>query len=789
MIAQVSERALVLAPRGRDGNVAAAMLHEAGMHAVVCGSILDLVDQIKAGAGIAVITDEALKTSDIKSLAEWLSDQPPWSDFPFVLLTERGGGLERNPAANRHLELLGNVTFVERPFHPTTLISLARSALRGRRRQYEARSHLETLHENERQLRTLANSIPTLCWMAEADGHIFWYNQQWYDYTGTTAPGMEGWGWRSVHDPATLPSVMDKWGASLATGEPFEMVFPLRAASGEYRPFLTRVQPFRDADGAIVRWFGSNTDISVQQQAEQALRNYAADLENRVMARTAELQSSERRLRTLFETSFMFQCLISLDGIVADANAASLEAIKTGRDEIIGKPIWETPWVSGTPGLASAVRGRFVEIAKGATLRRELTVNLVDGARTFDLSLRPMHGEGGQVTAIVMEAMDITQRRHAEDALRQSQKLEAIGQLTGGVAHDFNNLLMPIIGALDILQRRYVGKTLDTRAGSLVDGAIQSAERAKMLVQRLLGFARRQALDTRAVDMSQLFEGMRDLVRTSIGAGIELRMDKPLGLPPVMADPNQLELAILNLCVNARDAMPDGGRLVVGAEETEVDAASEAPGLEPGSYVRLFVQDSGKGMSAETLAKAVEPFFSTKPMGQGTGLGLSMVHGLMAQLGGAFTLVSSPNQGATASLFLPVAADAVVDIGGGNALSTAMSDRSLSILLVDDEELVRVGTAEMLRDLGHTVTEAPGGPEALARASEGLSFDLMVTDYKMPRMNGAELARRMRALRPGTPILLITGYTGVEEEAPDLIRLSKPFRQADLAEALVKIAA
>ena len=175
----------------------------------------------------------------------------------------RGGGLERNPAASRHLDVLGNVTFVERPFHPTTLVSLARSALRGRRRQYEARSRLEELHENERQLRTLANSIPTLCWMAESDGHIFWYNKQWYDYTGTKPAEMEGWGWQSVHDPEVLPNVMERWSASLATGESFEMVFPLRGADGQFRPFLTRVQPFRDAEGNLVRWFGTNTDISL----------------------------------------------------------------------------------------------------------------------------------------------------------------------------------------------------------------------------------------------------------------------------------------------------------------------------------------------------------------------------------------------------------------------------------------------------------------------------------------------------------------------------------------------
>ena len=788
MISPDSERALILAPRGRDGMVAASILGEARIESLICESVDHLIAECASGAGFAVVTDEALQTADQRGLSEWLQAQPSWSDLPFVLLTQRGGGLERNPAAKRHLDVLGNVTFIERPFHPTTLVSMAQSALRARRRQYEARKRLEELHENERQLRTLADSIPTLCWMAEADGHIFWYNQQWYDYTGKSPEEMEGWGWQSVHDPEVLPSVMERWQASIATGTAFEMVFPLRSAAGGFRAFLTRVQPLVGADGRVVRWVGTNTDISVQQQAEQVLRDQAAQLEQRVAERTAELHVNERRLRAMFETSFVFQCLITTDGLIADANTASLNGIHADLATVVGQPLWDTSWVSGTPELAEAVQRRFIAVAEGETLRREIAVNLPTGRRTFDLSLRPMFDDAETVTAVMLEAMDITERRQAEEALRQSQKLEAIGQLTGGVAHDFNNLLMPILGALDLLQRRYSGKLFDARAGRMIDGALQSAERAKTLVQRLLGFARRQALDTRAVNLAVLLQGVQDLLKSSIGANIELVLDLHPDAPDALVDPNQLELALLNLCVNARDAMPDGGVLTITVASERVRTHGQLS-LEPGEYARLSLTDTGHGMDSETLARAIEPFFSTKPTGRGTGLGLSMVHGLAAQLGGAFTLKSAPGQGVTASLYLPRATSASVGGAMPLAAGTIVTDRALSILLVDDEELVRAGTADMLRDLGHEVVAVGGGSEALGHITDDCRFDLLITDYKMPRMNGAQLAEKIKIIKPDMPILLITGYTGVEEEAPDLMRLAKPFRQADLAEALIKIAA
>jgi PAS domain S-box-containing protein len=660
----LSERALVLAPRGRDAVIARNMLVEAGIEAASCASLTELIAALDAGAGFVLVTEEAIATADLHPLAAWIDDQQEWSDLPFILLTRGGaGGLERNPAAGRYLDILRNVTFLERPFHPTTLISLARSATRARRRQYEARARLESLRESEQQFRTLAETMPTLCWMAEPDGHIFWYNRQWYDYTGTEPADMAGWGWQSVHDPDVLPEVMERWTASIATGEAFEMVFPLRSASGEFQPFLTRVQPLRDASGAVSRWFGTNANIAAQLRAEEALREQAADLEQRVAERTAE---------------------------------------------------------------------REVALAQ----------------------------------------------------LHEAQKLETLGQLTGGVAHDVNNLLTPITGALDLLNRKY--SPGDARTARLIDGALQSAERAKILVNRLLGFARRQTLETRPVDIPGLIEGMRDLVVSSIGQSIELRMVAPADLPWAKADPNQLELALLNLCVNSRDAMPGGGVLTVAAEHAVIGPGG-GPNLRPGAYVRLSVIDSGEGMDEATLARAIEPFFSTKGVGKGTGLGLSMVHGLAAQLGGAFTMSSAPGQGTRADLYLPVA-DAPAQQAPRTSATAAKALRSLTLLLVDDEDLVRTGTAEMLRDLGHIVHEANGGVQALRQLAANREIEAVVTDYMMPRMNGAELAARIAELYPTLPLLVVTGYAGGDLDL-NLPQLAKPFRQADLSAALERVVA
>ncbi len=370
----------------------------------------------------------------------------------------------------------------------------------------------------------------------------------------------------------------------------------------------------------------------------------------------------------------------------------------------------------------------------------------------------------------------------AREALRQSQKMEAMGQLTGGVAHDFNNLLTPIVGALDMLQRRGLGGEREQR---LIAGAVQSAERAKVLVQRLLAFARRQPLQPVAVDIAKLVNNMAALVSSTTGPQIKVVVGAAEALPPAKADPNQLEMALLNLAVNARDAMPNGGTLRISASADTIRPGQD-PKIRPGRYVRLSVADDGIGMDEETLAHAVEPFFSTKGVGKGTGLGLSMVHGLASQLGGALMIKCKPDLGTNVELWLPeaeVEPDAPFVAHGAEPIQIRGT-----ALLVDDEEFVRLSTADMLVDLGYRVIEVTSAEEALRAIWKGALVDLVVTDHLMPGMSDTDLARKIRESRPDLPVLVISGYADVDGIASDLPRLTKPFRKDELTASLAALA-
>ncbi|WP_426099765.1 ATP-binding protein [Pseudomonas sp. PSPC3-3] len=538
-LSPLSERAIVLAPMGRDGALALMMLNEAGYSGMIATSLTALCGALEDGAGLLIIAAEALRGVDLEPLLERLHQQPAWSDLPIVLMTHHGGN-EQNGSS--HLSgLLGNVTFLERPFHPVTLISLVSAALRGRRRQYDARDRLIDLSESELRLQ---RTLETL-----------------------------------------------------------------------------------------------------EQQVEE---------------RTAQLRSNE-------------------------------------------------------------------------------------------------------------------------DALRQSQKMEAVGQLTGGIAHDFNNMLTGIIGSLELLRRRVSRGKLDD-LDSLIDLGVTSANRAAGLTHRLLAFSRRQSLDSKPVEINQLVTSMGELLQRSINESIALDMRFSDPLWTAEADRNQLESALLNLVINARDAMPNGGNLTVETSNRHLDSVFTAAygTLQPGDYVELSVSDTGCGIPESVMGRVFDPFFTTKPIGQGTGLGLSMIYGFARQSGGHVTIHSEVEKGTTVSLFLPRFVGEMVVAEAVNPALLPFADAGETVLIVEDDPAVRVLVCAVLKELGYAYVEAGDANTAVPIIESDQRIDLMISDVGLPGMNGRQLAEIGRQIRPELKVLFITGYA--EHAAvrggfldPGMQLITKPF--------------
>lgn len=549
-----------------------------------------------------------------------------------------------------------------------------------------------------------------------------------------------------------------------------------------------RPRKWRADEVAFMEEVAERVRLVIERLAVEAqLRELNASLEARVEARTralhhaeAERREADALHRAYFENTPdpLFVVAVTPDGdfVVEQINPAHEAGIGFKLNDIKGKRI-----DAFMPAEAAA---RVLETYRHVVDTREIyqyrdTFHLAGQSQYWDTTLVPLLNEDGRVGRIIGTSRNVTREVNAEEALRQSQKMEAMGQLTGGVAHDFNNLLTPILGALDRLQSKGVGDERDRR---MVGGALQSAERARTLVQRLLSFARRQPLQSVPVDVSQLVVGMVDLVSSTTGPHIELVVDAPATLPAAMADPNQLEMALLNLCVNARDAMPQGGSLRISLTRAKV-GHGDIGGLSPGNYIRLCVADTGIGMDEHTLKRAIEPFFSTKGLGRGTGLGLSMAHGLASQLGGTMTIASEPGRGTEIALWLPQS-EQTAEAGCASEPPEEQSLIEGVALLVDDEDLVRDSVAQMLVDLGYKVTSVASAAQALERIGQGLRVDLLVTDHLMPEMTGTQLARICTERLPGIKILVISGYSDAAGIDVDLPRLTKPFRQVDLATSI-----
>ncbi len=1000
-MARSEDRALILAPLGRDASIAAAILREAGIEAEVCGGLPALRDGLDR-AGTAVVTEEALASADLLSLAAWVAAQPAWSDFPFVLLVRRGGGLERNPAAARLTGALGNVGFLERPFHPTTLASAVRAALSARRRQRQVRDALAEREAAAERLRFTLRAGRLGSWELDADtlelhasdackavfgrqpddrfgyadllgavhpedlgrmqeavaaalardgDYDIEYRTVWPDgsvhwaevrgraardaggrrrmagvsldtterrggeerlresegrlraITDNLPSGMvyqiamrrDGTGRRFVHlsrscerltgvpveaalaDPAALysriapedrPALAEAEEAAIRELGRFDFVAGLVRADGERRWCRILSAPRPMPDGSLV-WDGLLLDVTEQRQAAEALKEEAHRLE--VLNRTGALLAAELDLDRIVQAvtdaatelagaafgAFFYNTVddrgeaytlytlsgvprAAFDGFPMPRATAVFAPTFRGEgvvrsDDILADPRYgrNHPHRGMPEGhlpvrsyLAVPVLSRSGEALGGLffghpeprvfTERTQRVVTgiaaqaavAIDNARLHQAAQREIAARSAAEAELrrlnetleerVLERTralesEAAERRRAEEALRQAQKMEAVGQLTGGIAHDFNNMLQGVMGSLHLLRgRAAAGRTADI--DRYVEAALASAGRAAALTHRLLAFARRQPLDPKPVDANRLVASMEDLVRRTVGPAIVVEAVQAGGLWPTLCDPHQLENAVLNLAINARDAMPGGGRLTIETANAHLDDAYAAAqrDVAPGQYVALCVTDTGTGMPPEVASRAFDPFFTTKPLGQGTGLGLSMVYGFTRQSGGHVRIDSEEGRGTTVKLYLPrylghrSASDA--EPAQEEPVPTpAAAAAGCTVLVVEDEPVVRAHLVEVVQGLGCAVLEAVDGASALRALRAAPLVDLLVTDVGLPGgMNGRQLADAAREARPGLGVLFITGYAanaaignGVLE--PGMQMLTKPFALDALA--------
>jgi PAS domain S-box-containing protein len=532
------------------------------------------------------------------------------------------------------------------------------------------------------------------------------------------------------------------------------------------------IDPIRDRSGQIIGFAKITRDLTERKAAEQVLHR------------------SEEQFRLLVQgVSDYAIYLLDLEGNITSWNLGAQRIKGYFANEIIGQHFsrfyTDDDRAAGLPELA------LETVRKQGRFEKEAWRVRKDGSRFWaHVIIDPIRDDEGSAIGYAKITRDITERRKAEEELQkarefslQAQKLEAIGQLTGGIAHDFNNLLMAVLGSLELLRKRLSD---DPKSIALLENAAQGAQRGTTLTKRMLAFARNYEMKKEPIDIPTLVHGMKELVERSMGPSFNMEIRFPLSLNPVEADANQLELALLNLSLNARDAMADGGDIILAAREENISAGHRS-GLKAGRYIRLSMTDTGEGMDQETLLKATEPFFTTKGVGKGTGLGLSMVHGFAEQSGGRLILHSQKGSGTTAELLLRVAKASEKPIPA-TPTPPAKALRPLTILAVDDDALVLMNTVHMLEDLGHTVFEAYSGYEALEILRREDGIDLVVTDQAMPKMTGTELAKIIKREWPDIPVLLATGYADrVRGDDIGLPKLTKPYMQRELAEAIVRM--
>jgi signal transduction histidine kinase/CheY-like chemotaxis protein len=657
-----AERILVLAPTGRDGSTACALLSHATLSATCCADIDELRHELEAGAGAAVIAEEAFLGTDLAPLFEWVSSQPPWSDFPFIILTVGRDDPRLRQYMFGLIDKLRNVTLQERPIYGVTLVSAVKAALRSRRRQYEAASYLAEREEVANRLEQLVRERTRQ--LQDANNRL------------TTA--------QQSLTMALEAAQMRTWNLDLAE-------FGIEGSPP--RGPLSKV-----CDLLIAEWY-RDTGETLLPEHRDAL---------------------EAALQQAFGTQNF-----RLEGRVA-------------------RPDGELRWV----------------VAEGSLYREKC----------------------GKPLRLAGTIRDVTERRQVEESLHQTQKLEVIGQLTGGVAHDFNNLLTAVLGNIELATLR----SRDQCVLHALKSASTAAERGAKLTSQLLAFARKQHLAPRVVNLNELVSSMGDLLLQTIGVTVRIETVLEKDLWAVMIDPTQLELVVLNLAINSRDAMPNGGRLSVATRNVGVSDRHRPAGLPERDYIALSVSDTGAGMTQDVAARAFEPFFTTKAVGQGTGLGLSQVLGFAQQSGGEVRIDTRLGQGTTITIFLPRSREALPSAVSEDH-PVSQDGKAATILVVDDDNAVRELTVQALEAMNYRVLEAHDGPVALDVLRQVGTVDLALIDLMMPGMNGRQLATRIRAADPQRAIVFMTGYddlSGTDDPFALEMVIKKPFKLVELAAAV-----
>ena len=648
----------------------------------------------------------------------------------------------------------------------------------------------KVLSESEERFRSIADSAPVPMWVSRLDGLRQFVNRAYHEFLGVSFADALTFDWRKALHPDDLERILRDQRAGEGSREPFVLEARYRRHDGQWRWLRSESQPRWGPSGEHIGWIGVAHDITVSKEAERALTELNETLERRIEDRTRQLAASEALIQTFFNHSSECHAVIVEEDHgnfrFAEVNPATLRLYKKTRDAVIGYTIRD---VLGAAGAAEIEGHLAACLREGAPHRYER----IQGDAVIEAIVTPAPHEQGAHRRVVVSAHDVTERRRLEQQLHQSQKMEAVGQLTGGVAHDFNNLLTLVIGGLEIIGRQIThlpDPLALTRVERGRDMAMQGAQRAAALTTRLLAFSRQQPLQPQALDANKLVADVCDLLRRAIGETIAVETALGNDVWRIYADANQLENALLNIGFNARDAMPDGGKLIIETANASLDKAytsSLSDTLEPGEFVMIAITDTGVGMDMTTQERAFDPFFTTKEVGKGTGLGLSQVYGFARQSAGHVRIYSEIGEGTTVKIYLPRSVSDTRNPTVGQANKLSRSTGAETILVVEDDDELRQYATDVLKELGYHVMSASSGAAALATLNGSHQIDLLLTDVVMPGgMDGRELADKAVGHRPGLRVLYMTGYTrnaiihqGRLDRGTNLI--SKPFSFEELA--------